>query len=271
MSKKCIVCLIVYITILYSVFAQNQRPTLDFYGTPTTSSGGDTIQLTQDLFFTQLIDFNTFAIIDKRNIPYDTSITTSQSESADYIFFAEITEQNGWLCVLNIIHLQTQESFTSTKLYTDYYKILIESKAVLASLLQNVQDGISTESKTETTTTIDTSEEKITSLETLAGTWQGEQHVDKIVLLRGGRGYVIFDNGSTMSVSLSLNDSSITVMQTSKPNASYFPHLPREQALQIAPTAPPIEWAFSTSSTGSQLKGEKKLLSENLQVTWQKQ
>ena len=37
------------------------------------------------------------------------------------------------------------------------------------------------------------------TLETLAGTWTGEALVDKVIILRGGNGFVIFKNGASMN------------------------------------------------------------------------
>ena len=43
---------------------------------------------------------------------------------------------------------------------------------------------------------------KIQSTEFLSGTWGGEDTIDKIVIMRGGRGFVIFKNGSSMNITV---------------------------------------------------------------------
>ena len=92
-------------------------------------------------------------------------------------------------------------------------------------------------------------------IESLAGTWGGEPYADKIIILRGGRGFVIFKNGATMNIKITVKKASIAgkntsleISQVGKSNASFFPELPREQALACAARAAPITWNFALTS-----------------------
>ena len=73
----------------------------------------------------------------------------------------------------------------------------------------------------------------VMTLDTLAGTWTGDTLIDKIVILRGGKGFVIFKNGASMNIVISINGSSVTVIQKGRSNASFYPELSRELAPQI--------------------------------------
>lgn len=102
------------------------------------------------------------------------------------------------------------------------------------------------------------------SLESLAGTWSGEPHTDKIVILRGGRGFIIYKNGATMNISLSIvngkdGKKEILIRQVGKSNASFYPELSRDTALSAAASAPPIEWRLNSTVDGT-LTGIKKTL-----------
>ena len=55
------------------------------------------------------------------------------------------------------------------------------------------------------------------------------------------------------------NVSHIEVAQVGKPNASFFPSLPRETALASAATAKPITWDFQVTADGT-LSGTKNTL-----------
>ena len=92
----------------------------------------------------------------------------------------------------------------------------------------------------------------------LAGTWSGEELIEKILILRGGRGFIVFKNGASMTISVSIEGESVTVKQYGKSNASFFPELPRQEALKIAATASPIEWKLKLD--GNTLAGTKKTL-----------
>ena len=98
----------------------------------------------------------------------------------------------------------------------------------------------------------------------LSGIWSGEPFTDKIVILRGGRDFIIFKNGATMNISVSAEENSehgslIKIRQIGKPNASFYPELPREIALSVAPNASPIEWNFTMNDENA-LSGTKTTL-----------
>ena len=118
------------------------------------------------------------------------------------------------------------------------------------------------------------------STDLLAGTWGGEENINKIVIMRSGRGFVIFKNGASMNILIKIqkaeSDTKVIITQESRPNASFFPELPRTVALQAAKEAEPIEWTLSLLNDNT-LSGTKKTLtlaSDNqtsmskLNVTW---
>ena len=100
------------------------------------------------------------------------------------------------------------------------------------------------------------------TLDTLAGTWTGDTLVDKIVILRGGKGFVIFKNGASMNITVSLNGTSVTVTQKGRSNASFYPELSRELALKNAATANPIKWELKLVSL-QKMTGVKTTLVED--------
>ena len=115
------------------------------------------------------------------------------------------------------------------------------------------------------------------SLDTLSGTWKGDNHISKIVILRGGKGFVIYKNGASMNIQVSIQDNMIFAQQTSRANASFFPDLPREVALVMANNASPIQWKLSLVDDNT-LSGEKLTLMptensaelQSVNVTWER-
>lgn len=236
---------------------------LYFYGTVSLTEDEATLELTQDLFFSQLSALDLYIIQDKRETVFSTDILNSHSGTDDVLFYAEIYELNGeWVSILHLIDTAMQKEATTKNYYNGYYKILIEAKDSLATLIQNFNLEKSTPVNTtssEIGSTKDTQSTIPVRVENLSGTWKGEDYIDKIVILRGGRGFVIFENGASMNINVSISGTTMTARQESKSNASFFPDLPREVALVKAINADPIVWELNIEDENS-LSGTKHTL-----------
>jgi hypothetical protein len=121
----------------------------------------------------------------------------------------------------------------------------------------------------------------VQSTEFLSGTWGGEDNIDKIVIMRGGRGFVIFKNGASMNITVELANTgsgqNIIITQNGKANASFFTEIPRELALKEAVNAQPIKWVLEMNDEDT-LSGIKNTLilsdgtaqNGSLAVTWKR-
>ncbi len=227
---------------------------VEFFATVSSSSNSGMITMTTDLFFNQLQSLDGYTVIDKRDVRYNEEIATASNIS----FYAEIQEDSSgeWVCTLNAIKSDEKKNVSETKTYSSYYKILLDAKASLENLLTNVTGG---GQERESSVSQNSSAGQNAGIELIAGTWAGEQNIDRIVILRGGKGFVIFKNGASMNISVSINGSSVSIKQTGRSNASFFPDLPREVALKNATQAAPIEWSL-TLTDSSTLKGSKTTL-----------
>ena len=219
--------------------------------------------MTTDLFFAQFQAVDGYSVNDRRNENYNPS-----AETRNISFYAEIQEDTdgGWLCTLNAIKADDKQNVSSTKKYDTYYKILLDAKPSLENLLKNLSGNIQLPSSQETQNQENreqqtTSYANENSIEAIAGTWTGEPLIEKILILRGGRGFVIFKNGASMNISITVQGNSIKIRQNGKPNASFFPEIPRQEALKNAATAAPVEWNMTLS--GNTLSGKKTTLVEN--------
>lgn len=230
----------------------NNYSKIYFYGTISNTNDKAAINLTQNLFYSQFEALNSFTIIDNRLIPFSSAV---QLSDIDPSFYVEIQiADSKWLCSLHLVTTQYDKVYTRT--YDSYYKILMDGKNLIENLLssknQIVEDeNILSENNAEETFKI--------NMDFLAGTWHGEEHIDKIVLLRSGRGFIIYKNGASMNIQISISGDTVLATQTSKSNASFYPELPREIALVAAASASPIVWELSLISE-SQLAGTKTTL-----------
>lgn len=249
--------------------------TVYFYG-PVTSSQDTTTKLTSDLFFSQLQSTSGYILIDNRNIIWEEDFVNQISQSDTAFFYVEIHKnQENWECTLTIIDSETKKRVSKTEIFDGYYKILMEAKNSLQELLEDFRNQ-----NPNTTFPKETSSPKTSislSLDNLSGTWKGDNHISKIVILRGGKGFVIYKNGASMNIQVSIQDNMIFAQQTSRANASFFPDLPREVALVMANNASPIQWKLSLVDDNT-LSGEKLTLMptensaelQSVNVTWER-
>ena len=141
----------------------------------------------------------------------------------------------------------------------------MDAKNEVTKFIDKLNSSVNQSSFTEITSNNNSSlSENSVSIESLSGTWTGEEFIDKIVILRGGRGFVIYQNGASMNISLKIENGNLIATQISKSNASYFPEISREKALELAPTAEPIEWKLNIKNS-SELEGTKYTLTEKNQ------
>lgn len=109
---------------------------------------------------------------------------------------------------------------------------------------------------------ISTQEEKtyisVTNIDSLAGSWQGEDGIEKIMLLRGGRGVAVLSSGVSLSLEVIVSNGDLIVRQKGNSNPRQFDNVPDPVAKQAATIAPPLEWRFLISKDQKTLTGIKK-------------
>ncbi len=247
-----VVLTLLIFSIIPSAFAQSfEVPTgqrnLYFYGPSVDASDTSKVQLSTDLYYSQFQLNNDFVLHDRRSIAYETSVLEQHNNTNDVIFYNVMRENNKkWYSSLFLIDFATKKEVTVKYVYDDYYKILLEAKGTIEELLlayvstDSQELAPSAEVGVETVNTI--------TVSSLFGTWKAENYIDKIVILRGGKGFVIFDNGASMNISVEVSGNLFIARQESNSNASFFPELPREVALVKALDVKPIVWELNIES-----------------------
>lgn len=269
--------------LLFSIFlAKCFSVNVEYYGVNSTSSDIEKITMTQDLLYTQLLSFPGVTVTDKRDQNYSSEIFIDDINLI--VVYADIQDDSTeWVFTIYAEQPALQKKSEITKTYASYYKILTEAKESLRKLLDSITNQDDQNSKAVTSAKPASISNTTPTLELISGTWVGEKNISKIVLLRGGRGFVIFQNGATMNIDVEIQENTVICTQTGKSNASFFPDLPREIALVAALDAEPIKWTLNLTDENT-LNGTKKTLAmstkENSvsatelkisQVTWTKQ
>lgn len=258
--------------ILFSLFLTSylfsQEIKIDYYGIVSDDLDSNMAKMTSDLYFTQLCEVNNFSITDRRTEVSQTEIPDSDFFSEEKLSFyteiKKIEDSEKWTTTLHVYNKAANSDYTKTKEYDSFYKILVDSKQNLqisiTSLIDASTNDLAVSDNDEDAISIDFSKAKsVISSESLSGNWIGENHIDKIVIMRGGRGFIILKNGASMNISIAINDSEIKIEQIGKPNASFFTELPRSLALNAAITAEPIKWILKSQDNNT-LVGKKQTL-----------
>ena len=262
-----------------------QSYSIDYYGIVSTEIDANMSKMTSDLYYTQLSEINNFSVADKRSAPSLNERPDASVFSDDRLsFFTYITKDNDsdkWITTYYVVDKSRNEEHSKKKIYDSFYKILMEPKDVLKNTIKQLieNDISSTSIASSTQKPSETRGSSLASTEELSGTWDGEDNINKIVIMRGGRGFVIFNNGASMNITVELSGSDgnkqVVITQKANSNASFFPELNRTVALSAAVSAKPIKWTLALTDTNT-LKGTKNTLlpdgdsykEGSINVTW---
>ena len=256
--KKQAVCIILFCTFFTVLFSQTKDfKTLAFFSAVSNSKETNTIILIQDLYFSHVSVLDQYTVMDYRNISY-TAPLPSNIQDPSTAFFVSIDEIEGkWQCGLHAVIFPELKEYKKEFIYDSYYQILLDAKNVVSLFFNSLEPGSSLEPSLEN---IEAPKQEITvNLDSIAGTWAGDEFIDKVVILRAGRGFIIYKNGATMNISVQVKNNIVIAKQTSKANASFFPELPREFALTAASQTDPLEWIMEAVNENL-LIGEKKTI-----------
>lgn len=262
-------------------FAQEKKYSLYYYGVVTNVNDQNMLNITQDLFFAQLRGISYLEAQDMRDDDIKDSYKQIQTDESGEAFFDLVQSQvqaqdsivfvtriyrprsdEKWQCAFIAKNMSSGTVASKGKEYDSYYRILTDAKVLIQSVVSQASGNIDSDGgaaqKIQGGSRPDAAEG---GTENIAGSWGGERDASKIILLRSGRGFIVFNNGATMNVTVSAKEdgSSIKIVQRDKFNASFYPDIDRQTILNYAESAPPIEWNLTLTKTGS-LVGKKKTL-----------
>ena len=217
-----------------------------------------TEQITQtvdNLVFSFIKELKTYTIFDLRSqsvpvdFPNDTAI--------DYIFFGSLEEVPDGIKLELILKGRTEQlTRIISKVYDNVNKILLDSRLLVFNLFdfsvpleQLARSLPQTEQNTEFG--------YIDTVDSLAGSWKGEQGLDRVMILRGGRGMAVFSSGVSVSLDLKIDNGYLLVTQKGSLQPRQFLNLPDEIARQAVQKTNPPQWRFLVSPDKKILSGTK--------------
>jgi hypothetical protein len=234
----------------------------------SSSSANDTVTRTvNDLVFSFIRELRTYRMLDMRTeaLPADLGIP----EGSSYIFYGTLQEQPDGLRLELVLK---GGPYTVTRIISRVYensnRILLESRMLVRDLFdQSVAlpdpgteqvpqiaaingSAVNTQNQSEYI--------PVRSVDALAGTWHGEEEIEKIMILRGGRAIVILKTGLSLTLEMTIGADDLVVRQKGTILPRQFADVPDPVAKQAADIAPPLEWHFLVSRDQKTLSGTKK-------------
>lgn len=208
--------------------------------------------------FNFIKEIKQYEIIDMR------SNTSEINGKLDFIFTgAIIGHENGIELTLILKNQNDEVKKTISKIYGNANLILLDSRLLVNSLfdmsssIENISD---TNQKENDTVSTENKAVKVNSLEALSGSWHGEEGLERIEIMRGGRAIAVLSSGASIFLNLKLSGGYLIITQSVPLQARQFPNLPDNIAKKAAELGKPPLWKFLVSEDNKILLGEKTYL-----------
>lgn len=244
-----------------------QPPVVAVYSLSSTDVGDHIAKTVNDLVFSFVRELRTYRIVDMRldQVPRDLGVP----DGTDYLFFGTMTSQpDGIKLELVLKGGPLGVTRLLSRVYENSNRILLESRMLVRDLFDqsvalpepSAQPAMAAVSGDEALPVAAAAFElqPVESVDSLAGSWKGEAGVERIMLLRGGRGVAVLSSGVSIPLEVLTAGDDLLVRQKGTANPRQFADLPDPVAKQAATLAPPLEWKFRITSDRKTLIGTKK-------------
>ena len=214
-----------------------------------------TVQTVDNLVFSFIKELKTYTILDLRSqtVPAD----FPKNPAIDYIFFGMLKEVREGI-KLELVLKGREDQFTRiiSKVYGNINKILLDSRLLVFNLFDF---SVPLEGLTVSTpqNEQDTEFGYVETVDSLAGSWKGEKGLDRVMILRGGRGMAVFSSGVSVSLDFKIDNGYLLVTQKGSLQPRQFLNLPDEIARQAVQQTNPPQWRFLVSPDKKILSGTK--------------
>jgi len=214
-----------------------------------------TAQTVDNLVFSFIKELKTYTIFDLRKEPVPADFPADTA--IDYIFFGVLEEVPEGL-KLELILKGRKDQFTRiiSKVYGSINKILLDSRLLVFNLFDfsvPLEQIASTAPQSEPVAEFG----YVETVDSLAGSWKGEPGLDRVMILRGGRGMAVFSSGVSVSLELKIDNGYLLVTQKGSLQPRQFLNLPDAIAQQAVQQTNPPQWRVLVSPDKKILSGTK--------------
>ncbi len=187
---------------------------------------------------------------------------TSDEDSGEfnYIFMGTLTGGDEGI-ELKLILKSTADNVTRTiaKIYQNANLILLDSRVLVADLF-DMSVNLHAYEQANTSRYDNNAEDdfrQVTGIDALSGSWHGEDGIERIEVMRGGRAIAVLSGGTSIFLHLKISEGYLIVTQAGTPTIRQFANLPDEIAKKAAALGKTPTWKFLVSANNKILSGEK--------------
>ncbi|AIN94713.1 TP0183 family DNA metabolism protein [Treponema putidum] len=245
--------------IFVSIISTNldASPTVGVFKLESKNITEQTTVTISNAIFNFVKELKKYDIIDMRSTPVS---ETDARQRFDYVFAGKVTGlENGIQLELMLKNASDDITRRISKIYQSVNLILLDSR-VLVSDIFDKSVNLSEAYNSEDITSNDNNNEEVgevKNIDILSGSWQGEEGIERVEIMRGGRGIALLSSGITILLQIKVNDGYLTINQSGKPSSRQFINLPDEIAKKAAETGKTPSWKFLVSANNKILVGEK--------------
>lgn len=252
-GKKTIYIAFLLLIGIFPVFSA--PPRVAVYQLQASAMNEQTVKTVDNLVFSFIKELKSYTILDLRTQPVP--VEFPEELGIDFIFFGALQElPEGIKLELILKGKEEQVTRIISKVYENINRILLDSRLLVLNLfdfsvrLENLANISPQEQKAAEF-------EYIETVDSLAGSWKGEPGLDRIMILRGGRGMAVFSSGVSVSLELKIENGYLLVTQKGNLQPRQFLHLPDDIARQAIQKINPPQWRFLVSADKKILSGTK--------------
>ncbi|UTC68160.1 MULTISPECIES: hypothetical protein [unclassified Treponema] len=248
--------LLLMLTVLIFTAAKrlDAEPSVGVFKLESKNITEQTTTTISNAIFSFVKELKKYDIIDMRTTPVT---ETDARQRFDYVFAGKVTGlENGIQLELMLKNSSDNITRRISKIYQSVNLILLDSRILVSDLFDKSVNLSAAYTPEETSQNNDDVEE-VKNIDILSGSWQGEEDLERVEIMRGGRGIALLSSGITILLQIKINDGHLTINQSGKPSARQFINLPDEIAKKAAEMGKTPSWKFLVSANNKILVGEK--------------
>lgn len=265
MTKRLVPVMIAFL-LFNTVFIAQELPVVGVYSLISIDTSETVRRSVNDLVFSFIREQRNYRVLDMRNdsLPEDLSIPPG----ANYIFYGKLVNRSDGIQLELVLK---GGIFNTTRLLSRIYensnRILLESRMLVRDLFDQ-SIALPEPSSAEITKPLSLSDSQsdineenlqhIKNIDSLSGSWRGGEGIEKVMILRGGRGVAVFESGISISLELINGNNELFIRQKGPLLIRQFLNLPDAIAQQAVSIVPPLEWRFLVTPDYKKLVGINK-------------
>ena len=230
-------------------------PTVGVFKLESKNITEQTTATISNAIFSFVKELKKYDIVDMRSTPVT---ETDAQQRFDYVFAGKITGlENGIQLELMLKNSSDKITRRISKIYQSVNLILLDSRVLVSDIFDKSVNLSVTYNPEDSDPRNDSDVEEVKNIDILSGSWHGEEGLERVELMRGGRGIALLSSGITILLQVRVHEGYLTVNQSGKPMPRQFINLPDEIAKKAAEMGKTPSWKFLVSADNKILVGEK--------------